>query len=96
MKLRLAVCLAFLSGCPATVGKTGLVQIPSDAAQTCSSLCSEIGLELSAVAIMASNVGCVCQPATTTPSARSATGIAGGMTTIMLEEQRSQQQHAAN
>jgi hypothetical protein len=86
------VLLAFLCGCPATVGKTGLVQLPSDAAQTCAGYCAQLDLELSAVAIMASNVGCICQPKNAGTVETSASAVAGGMTTIMLAEQSQRQQ----
>jgi hypothetical protein len=86
------VLLAFICGCPATVGKTGIVQLPSDAAQTCAGYCAQLDLELSAVAIMASNVGCICQPRGADASQTSASAVAGGMTTIMLAEQSQRQQ----
>jgi len=58
-----------------------------------------IGLRMSAVAIMANNVGCVCQPAGTHFASNGGqhgdTGAAAGMVTIMLEEQEQQQRHAA-
>ena len=38
-------------------------RFPPDAGQTCARHCQTIGMRLSAVAIMAENVGCVCQPA---------------------------------
>jgi hypothetical protein len=88
------VLLVFVCGCPATVGKTGLVALPSDAAQTCAGYCAELGLELSAVAIMASNVGCICQPKNANTSETSSSAVAGGMTTIMLAQERQQQQAA--
>jgi hypothetical protein len=50
-----------LSACMATVGVDAR-SIPTDAAQTCARHCQTIGMRLSAVAIMAENVGCVCQP----------------------------------
>jgi len=87
----------FGSGCFARVGSD--LDVPPDAARTCYDQCASIGLRMSAVAIMANNVGCVCQP----PGAPIAsnrgqsggTGAAAGMVTIMLEEQQRQQRQAA-
>lgn len=51
-----------LAACVAPVGTSGFISVPPDAAQTCAGRCQSIGLRLTAVAIMANNVGCVCQP----------------------------------
>lgn len=84
-------------GCVAPVGSR--VQVPEDAATTCSEQCSNIGLTMTAVAIMANNVGCVCQPrtsstSTTSTSAHSA-AAAGGMVTLMIQEQAQQQNQSS-
>ena len=50
-----------LTACMAPVGTSGGVSVPPDAAQTCARHCQTIGMRLTAVAIMANNVGCVCQ-----------------------------------
>jgi len=55
----LTVLLAF-TACEATVGVKN-VSIPRDAAHQCAVHCQSIGLSVTAVAIMAENVGCVCQ-----------------------------------
>jgi hypothetical protein len=49
-----------LTACMATVG-VDKFSLPSDAAQRCEGHCQTIGMHLTAVAIMAENVGCVCQ-----------------------------------
>ena len=80
---------ASLTGCMAPVGSS--LRVPSDAAGTCRRLCGEIGLEMSAVAIMANNVGCVCQePAHASRSAATADREAttAGMATILLEREK--------
>jgi hypothetical protein len=66
------------------------LSVPPDAAQTCAEHCESIGMRLSAVAIMASNVGCVCQGGKTTAgsegnAAESATAAAG-MATILMQQ----------
>lgn len=87
-----------LGGCmPAPVGATGLASVPEDGASQCASQCTKMGLRLSAVAVMANHVGCVCQvpmmlapaPAAATPApaaidAGSASVAPAGMATIAL------------
>jgi hypothetical protein len=77
-------------GCMTPVG-AGNLSIPKDARKDCSRQCAELSMELSAVAIMAGNVGCVCQ---TKDSGQATLGTApAGMATIaLLEEQQRQQQ----
>ncbi len=82
--------LAGLSGCPAVVGTSGLITVPPDAGKTCTTHCNTIGMDLGAVAIMANNVGCVCQPRST--QADDSAAVSAGMVTIMLQRQQEQQQ----
>ena len=87
------VFVTSVAGCTAPVGSS--LRVPSDATDTCRRLCAGIGLEMSAVAIMASNVGCVCQEQR--PGARSAAtadreAATAGMATILLEKEE-QQRH---
>lgn len=101
---RLLACL-FLAAeaCqPAPVGVRD-VGLPSDATPQCASLCTQIGLPLDSVVIMANNVGCVCRAAVpapapaTAPAAGTAPGAsasAGGMAAIMIAEEAARQ-HAA-
>jgi hypothetical protein len=78
----------------ATVG-VDHASIPADAAQTCARHCQSIGMRLSAVAIMAENVGCVCQhasdPATPT-TAGELSAPSAGMATIAMQRAAEQQQ----
>ena len=87
-----------LSACMATVGVDAR-SIPPDAAQTCARHCQTIGMRLSAVAIMAENVGCVCQPAAAPVASAEAAGEfgtpAGGMTTIAAQQAAAATQSAA-
>lgn len=78
------------TGCTAPVG-AGTLAVPKDGAVVCADQCAQIGMRLSAVAIMAGHVGCVCQPAS---GAQAADGAApAGMATIaMLESERRRQQ----
>ena len=68
-----------LTACMAPVGTSGVIYVPPDAAQTCAQHCQTIGMQLTAVAIMANNVGCVCQhPATAGSAAGSSSRAAPG------------------
>jgi hypothetical protein len=70
-----------LTACMAPVGTSGVISVPPDAAQTCAQHCQTIGMRLTAVAIMANNVGCVCQsPAPAGSPAGSSSRTAPGST----------------
>jgi hypothetical protein len=90
------VMAVLLCGCATTVGTTGFFTVPEDAATTCEKHCRNIGLNLGAVAIMANNVGCICEKADATAEGGAST--AAGMVTLMIQEeerqrQQQQQQH---
>jgi hypothetical protein len=75
----LVLAAVSLTACMAPVGTSGVVSVPPDAAQTCTQHCQAIGMRLTAVAIMANNVGCVCQyPATAGSGAGSSSRAAPG------------------
>lgn len=99
IKRRLRVGLVLgalpLTACLAPVGVKS-VSIPPNAAQTCSKHCQTIGMRLSAVAIMADNVGCVCQLAPEPKASSEAVGELStpiaGMATIVMQQAAAQQQ----
>ena len=88
---RAIVFVTSVAGCTAPVGSS--LRVPSDAAGTCRNLCTGIGLELSAVAIMASNVGCVCQEHRSA-AAMDREAVTAGMATIVLQEEERRRQSA--
>jgi hypothetical protein len=96
MNRLLACILLSIAACqPAPVGVRG-VELQRDSTGQCANLCSEIGLPLDSVVIMADNVGCVCRavpvPAAAPPGAQpaasetpaGASASTGGMAAIML------------
>jgi hypothetical protein len=101
---RVALLLATLSvtACMATVG-ADMMSIPPDSAQRCDGHCRSIGLSLGAVAIMANNVGCVCQvaapPRASGLSAGETSTPVAGMATVLMQhvaaQQQQQRHHAA-
>lgn len=89
MMKRIAFLLVLCSaGCAATVGTSGSIYVPKDAAATCSAHCHEIGLALNSVVIMANNVGCVCSAASPA-TADAATG--GGIAAFIMDEEQRRQ-----
>jgi hypothetical protein len=90
---RLAMVLAVLplGACMATVGVNNY-SVPKNSARICAGHCKSIGMTLSAVAIMAENVGCVCQAGSASASDEEASNDSGklsapaaGMATIALQ-----------
>jgi hypothetical protein len=90
---RLLLLLAIVgAGCVAPVGASS-VSIPRDARNVCLAQCGQIGMGLSAVAIMANNIGCVCQGGYGAPMSQAepsggATATAGMATIAMLRQQQ--------
>jgi hypothetical protein len=86
-----------LAGCAAQVGAGGMISVPKDAPATCSGYCSDMGLSLAAVVVMASNVGCVCEPRGKAASEEhGASAAAGGMAAIIVQEESRRQQQASH
>lgn len=78
--------------CSATVGSRA--EVPEDAGVTCRAQCQRVGMELSAMAIMANNVGCVCTARGQGDPTTSAGATTAGMATLMLQEQDAQRGQA--
>ena len=90
-----------LAACDARVGAHGITSVPPDARAQCDTQCKKAEMELSALAIMANTVGCVCQlPSKTVADESTAAagekqasaGISAGMATIILQEATRQHQ----
>ena len=81
------------SGCMASVGTSGTISVPPDARATCETHCQKIGMGLGAVAIMANNVGCICDMGGKTSQGTSS-AVSAGMATVVVQEQMRQQQAA--
>jgi hypothetical protein len=90
--MRTLLLTVLLAACEAHVGTAGLVTVPKNSATTCAGFCSEMGLKLSSVVVMANNVGCVCAPTTTARSDDAGGAAVAGMATLLLEDQQRQQQ----
>ncbi len=85
-----------LTACTAPVGVGGAYSVPKDGAQQCADVCAQMGLDLSNVVVMASNVGCVCEPKgrgaadASKASASRGADASGGMAAILLTEEQRQ------
>ena len=91
MKTLLVVLVTFaFSACAATVGS--LATVPKDSPATCTKFCSEMGLTLSSVVIMANNVGCVCNAASTGTADAQGAAVAGGAAAVLMQEEAHRQQ----
>jgi hypothetical protein len=90
------VALFALTGCGVARVGAQATSIPQDAAQTCSNQCRQVGMKLSAMAIMAETVGCICEPtgAPDTPR-REGAAVSGGMTTVLLAEAEASSRRAS-
>ncbi len=94
MKHAIALLLVVMTtACAAKVGAQSKT-IPSDAATTCQSQCQQMGLHMTAVAIMAETIGCVCQVRPSVQAENSGASTAG-MVTIMHQEAQAQAEQRA-
>jgi len=75
----------------ASVGTSGAISVPADARATCETHCQKIGMGLGAVAIMANNVGCICDVDGKTAQGTSS-AVSAGMATLVVQEEMRQQQ----
>ena len=91
------LALLYLVGCGvAQVGTATNVSVPKDSPARCAGYCSDMGMTLGQVVVMASYVGCVCDPpnrpvGTTGGSA----GAVAGMNAIRIEAEQQAQAQAA-
>ncbi|MEZ4401948.1 MAG: hypothetical protein R3B06_18100 [Kofleriaceae bacterium] len=65
-----AAALLGLAACPKVQPPIDpKLEVPADGAQTCASVCQQMGLSLTSVVVVSSRLGCVCSPAETSPGA---------------------------
>ena len=100
MKLTVVVCLLAL-GCGTAKPLGTFVRLPQDTPQECTKLCSSMGLQLTAVVVVASSAGCVCeaQPGTARPSGSAAAASGGAVVALQAAaaaQQQQQQMHQSS
>jgi len=94
MRSALAVGLFLLAACAATP-KGALISIPSDTPAECAKICGGMGLQMTAVVVAASQVGCVCEKAPQASRATSGsapTAAAAILASLAAVQQQDQQQ----
>ncbi len=83
MRFAAMIGLPVLIGCAVTATpKASRVQIPPETPAECSRICGEMGLQMTAVVVAASQVGCVCEKTAGAP--RTSAGGVAGVTTAVL------------
>lgn len=104
--LALCSCLLATACQTARVGVAEGVTLPKDAANTCRSQCTTLGLHLTSVVTVADNVGCVCS--VTSPleapapgsaplqTSDAATATASGAIVVMLQNAAQQRRSQAS
>lgn len=93
-KVILVLSLLASTSCGGVVGAHHMTGVPKDSPVTCARFCTDMGMTLASVVIMADRVGCVCNPGKgTDATASSAAGsVAGaGMAAVLIQEQQAQQ-----
>ncbi|MCR9159239.1 MAG: hypothetical protein ACE37F_09025 [Nannocystaceae bacterium] len=94
-RLLLISCL-FPLACTAPVGVTGPSTVPADGVAQCDAQCGTMGLQTTAVVVMAGRIGCVCERAgSAARTGEESAGLAGGMAAIVQQEEQQQASAAA-
>ncbi len=92
-----ALALSLLvAGCAAKPVNT-FTTIPKDTANECTQICGNIGLTMTAVVVVASEVGCVCEKAPGSRPAGASAATGGAVIAVRdaayQRQQQQQQQH---
>lgn len=75
-------------GCSAASPLSSGSNLPRERTDECVQACTSLGLQMSAVVVIANSVGCVCEPGTKSGASSKAIGAAGGL--LVLASQRQQ------
>ena len=88
--MRCAPLLTLLAmGCSAASPLSSSFDLPRERTDECVQACTSLGLQMSAVVVIANSVGCVCEPGTKSAASNKAIAAAGGL--VVLASQRRQQ-----
>jgi hypothetical protein len=95
MRKTLTPLLCLLSvGCVTAPATTG--SVPKERATECVAHCEALDMKLTAVVIIRSSAGCVCEPKDAQSRVSSGTAAAAGGALIAEEEEEAQQQQRAS
>ena len=92
---RIVLVAALLAaGCSTARPLSPFTSLPSDTPKECTKLCQSMGLQLTAVVVVASSAGCVCeaQPGAARPSGATAAASGGAVVALQEAEAAAQQQ----
>jgi hypothetical protein len=92
--MRVVALALLLAGCAAQPVSM-FTTIPKDTGQECTKICGNIGLSMTAVVVVASQVGCVCEKSGASRAAGASAASGGAVIAIeAAQRQQQQQQHS--
>lgn|GEM_PF-1939098 len=92
---RLALALLLASSCTTMSPVGSAITLEKDTGTQCVTLCGELEMVMSAVVIISSRTGCVCEPRPAkSPQAGGAGAASSGVVAAIIEEEMQQQQSA--
>jgi hypothetical protein len=83
-------CLALIAATGCVAASPTQLPLPKDLPQQCEQHCSSMGMRLSAIVIIISKSGCVCEPIKESGSQASGTAAAAGAAAIQVETEASE------
>ncbi|MBX7114201.1 MAG: hypothetical protein K1X64_07680 [Myxococcaceae bacterium] len=94
--LAAVLAVASFSGCETT--RASMLPTPKERVTECEEICTGVGMKLSALVVIMSSAGCVCEVVKTTTTQQGAGGVSGGAiisaaaAAAQASQQRQQQQ----
>jgi hypothetical protein len=94
---RLAIASLLICSCTTHSPVGGIFTLEKDTGAQCTKHCGDLGMRMSAVVIISSMTGCVCEPREnkTTQSGGAAAVTSGAVAAIMAAQQQQQHQQQA-
>jgi len=95
MRLRILLVLSALSSASCVTARATAFEVPKERATECASVCQNLGMQLSAMVVIMSSAGCVCEPVRAPGEKQAGASAAAGGALIAAElaaEQAQQQQ----
>ena len=91
--MRRWIALSLLSAACVTPPVSGLARVPAETPDECDKNCGAMGMQMSAVVLVANMAGCVCErPGAAPGRAGGASAVAAGATAALAAARRQQQQ----
>lgn len=83
MRRWMIACFLLIAGCAVDRPVGVLRSVPPETPSQCDEACGSMGMTMSAVVLMASSAGCVCERNPGTPRAAGASAAAGSLVVMM-------------